>query len=278
MEFMTAPLERLKTTTPISFDVLPTPDDVWHDFVRVMVDAIRHNNSRGRRTTFIIPVGPTGQFKLLAGMCNHEKISCRDLVTFNMDEYCFDDGTPVPLEHPMSFRGFMRREFFGLLDTHLRPPEENNIFPDPARPTALPERIKEEGGVDICFGGIGMNGHMAFNEPPEPGEVVNIEDFRASTVRVVSLARETRAINAAFGAGGDIAAVPSKAVTVGLREILEARKCRFYLDWPWQAAIARRVLFGPVTPACPASYLQTHADAKIIMAAHTAQVPSFAPS
>ena len=277
MEFMTAPLESMRSATPISFEVLPTPEDVWRDFAQVMADAIRDNNSRDRRTKFIIPVGPTGQFKLLAEMCNRETISCRNLITFNMDEYCFDDGTPVPPEHPMSFRGYMQREFFGLLDPSLRPAEENSVFPDSARPQALPHRIEHEGGVDICFGGIGINGHMAFNEAPEPGEVVGVEDFRVSTVRVIKLARETTTINAVFGAGGDLAAVPSRAVTIGMREILGARKCRFYLDWPWQAAVVRRVLFGPVTPACPASYLQTHPDAKITMAAHTARPPSSAP-
>jgi len=278
MEFMTAPLEHMRAATPIRFEVLSTPEDVWRDFAKVMANAIEDNNSRGRRTTFIIPVGPTGQFGMLAEMCNKEGISCRNVVTFNMDEYCFEDGRPVPPDHPMSFRGFMQREFFDLLDPCLRPPEGNRVFPDPKRPSALPDRIEQEGGVDICFGGIGINGHMAFNEPPESGEAANVEDFRASTVRVVSLARETRTINAAFGAAGDIAAVPSKAVTIGMREILGSRTCRFYLDWPWQAAVVRRVLFGPVTPACPASYLQTHPDAKITMPAHTARPPCSSPS
>ncbi len=278
MEFMTAPLEKLASATPIKFQVLPTPEDVWSDFAQVMANAIRDNNANGRRTTFIIPVGPTRQFRMLAEICNREEISCRSLVTFNMDEYCFDDATPVSPAHPMSFEGFMRREFFDQLEPRYRPPEDNIVFPDPMRPDALPRRIEAEGGVDICFGGIGINGHMAFNEPPEPGELVDAEGFRNSTVRLVTLARETRTINAAFGAGGDIAAVPSKAVTVGLREILGARKCCFYLDWPWQAAIARRVLFGPITPACPASYLQTHPDAQITMTASVARPPTSAPS
>jgi glucosamine-6-phosphate deaminase len=73
--------------------------------------------------------------------------------------------------------------------------------------------------------------------------------------------------------GGEISLVPARAITVGMKEILESRKCRFYCNRPWQRSVVRRVLHGPVTSACPASLLQTHADAEITIADFVAEVP-----
>jgi glucosamine-6-phosphate deaminase len=126
--------------------------------------------------------------------------------------------------------------------------------------------------VDACFGGVGINGHVAFNEPPEPGETCSLEEFAVRPTRVLSLARETRTINAVT-VGGDLAAIPRRCVTVGMREILAARRLRFYCNRPWQAGVVRRLLYGPVTPACPASLLRLHPDATLSVAEYVAARP-----
>src|SRR6266700_5099690 len=84
--------------------------------------------------------------------------------------------------------------------------------------------------------------------------------------------RETRTINAVT-TGGDIAVVPRRAVTIGMKEILASRRLRFYCNRPWQSAVVRRVLHGPITPACPASLLRTHPDASLTIADDVAQAP-----
>jgi glucosamine-6-phosphate deaminase len=126
--------------------------------------------------------------------------------------------------------------------------------------------------VDACYGGIGINGHMAFNEPPEPGEVVAEEAFAARPTRSLNLSRETRTINSVT-VGGEMAIVPQRAVTVGMAEILASRRLRFYCNRPWQRAVVRRVLHGPITAACPASLLRTHRDAAVIVADFVAEPP-----
>jgi glucosamine-6-phosphate deaminase len=197
----------------------------------------------------------------------------RDVVVINMDEYLTDDDAWLPIDHPLSFRGFMDRKFYDLLDGSLAPPVENRVFPDPRNPGAIGDLIARRGGVDACFGGIGINGHIAFNEPPEPGEVPSVEQFAALPTRVLDLARETRTINAVT-VGGDIAVVPRRCVTVGMKEILAARKLRFYCNRPWQAGVVRRALHGPVTPACPASLMRLHADAVVSVAEYVAARPT----
>jgi glucosamine-6-phosphate deaminase len=132
--------------------------------------------------------------------------------------------------------------------------------------------IAERGGVDACFGGIGINGHVAFNEPPEPGEEFTPEQFAALPTRVLPLARETRTINAVT-VGGEISIIPRRAVTVGMKEILASRSLRLYCNRPWQSAVVRRALHGPLTPACPASLLRRHPDARLTVADYVAARP-----
>ena len=98
------------------------------------------------------------------------------------------------------------------------------------------------------------------------------EAFASRPTRVLSLTRETRTINSVT-VGGEIAVIPRRAVTVGMKECLAARKMRFYCNRPWQSAVVRRVLHGPITPACPASLLRTHPDATITVADYVAAKP-----
>jgi glucosamine-6-phosphate deaminase len=205
-------------------------------------------------------------------MLNEERISCRDAVFIGMDEYLTDDDQWVPEDHVLSFRAYLNRKFYDLLDPALAPPPEHRVFPDPRDLGAVPRLIAARGGVDVCCGGIGITGHVAFNEPPEPGEAMSVEAFAALPTRILALTRETRTINSVT-VGGEISIIPRRAVTVGMKEILGARRLRLYCNRSWQSAVARRVLHGPITPACPASLIRTHPDATLTVAAYVAAPP-----
>jgi glucosamine-6-phosphate deaminase len=258
--------------TPVTVRIIGDMDDVARDIARVMIEAFTSARDEGRNATMIVPVGPVDQFPVLAETINRERADWRDVMLVNMDEYLTDDDQWVDPDHPLGFRGFMNRKFYDLVDPELAPKPENRVFPDPKDPAAIGRLIAERGGVDVCFGGIGINGHMAFNEPPEPGETVSAEDFAALPTRVLSLSRETKTINSVT-VGGEMSLVPRRAITVGMKEILGSRQCRFYCNRPWQRAVVRRVLHGPITSACPASLLRTHADAEITIADYVAQPP-----
>jgi len=91
---------------------------------------------------------------------------------------------------------------------------------------------------------------------------------------VLDLNRETRLINSVTAANGWVDAIPRKAVTVGMKEILGSRAVRIYMNRLWQPAIVRKFIHGPITPFCPASFLQEHPDVKVTIASYAAQVPA----
>lgn len=258
---------------PVKVRVLGDMASVGRDMAEAMLREILDAQAAARAATLIVPVGPVDQFPLLAEMINHRRINCRDVVLINMDEYLTDDDRYVPADHPLSFRGFMDRLFYDRLDAALAPPAEHRVFPDPQNPQAIAALIAARGGVDACFGGIGINGHVAFNEPPEPGQTVTVKEFAELPTRVLSLSRETRTINSVT-VGGELTIIPRRAVTVGMKECLSARRLRLYCNRPWQSAVVRRVLHGPLTAACPASLMRWHPDAVLSVADYVAQPPT----
>jgi glucosamine-6-phosphate deaminase len=272
---LAVPKAELGRGSPLTVTIVPDDraltlkfaDDLWREY--------RAAKAAGRdKVVFIVPVGPVGQFDLLARSCNEHRRSLADLVLVNMDEYLTPDGRAfIPADDPLSFRRHMEEHFWGPLDPALAPPPEQRVFPDPLDPAGVPRLIERLGGVDVCFGGVGITGHLAFNDPPEPGEDASADAFAALPTRVVRLSRETRLINAVTAARGNIDRIPELAVTVGMREILGGRRVRLYLNRPWQCAIVRRLLHGPVTARVPASLLQRHPDARVTLADHVADPP-----
>ncbi|HSU53212.1 MAG TPA: glucosamine-6-phosphate isomerase [Candidatus Dormibacteraeota bacterium] len=246
---------------------------IAQDLAEATFAEIREGEQNGRGATLIVPVGPVDHYPILARMINQEKLSCRKAMFINMDEYLTDYDQWIPADHALSFRGYMDRAFYSLLDPSLAPPAELRVFPAPANPGNIGELITDRGGVDACFGGIGINGHLAFNEPPEPGETMQVAEFAALPTRVLTLSRETRTINSVT-VGGEISVIPRRAITVGMREILGSKRLQFYCNRPWQSAVVRRALHGPITAACPASLMRTHPDATLTLAEYVATPPA----
>jgi glucosamine-6-phosphate deaminase len=268
-DYLSIPAERLGEGTGVHVQVRGDQEHLAADMADAMLRAIQ---AAGPAAVLIVPVGPVDQFPVLARRINEERVDCRGVLFINMDEYVTDEDQWVSPDHPLSFRGYMDRKFYTLIDPELAPRPENRVFPSPREPEAIGRLVAARGGVDACFGGIGINGHLAFNEPPEPGEAVSLEAFAALPTRVLSLSRETRTINSVT-VGGEPAVIPRRAVTVGMREILASRRLRIYCNRPWQCAVVRRALHGPLTPACPASLLRTHPDASLTLADYVAEVP-----
>jgi glucosamine-6-phosphate deaminase len=271
-EYLRVPAAELGRGTTVKIAVKKDFAAIGETIAEDMLEEIQRAQREGRNATLIVPVGPIDGFPILARKLNQERIDARDAVFINMDEYLDANAAWIPLEHPLSFRAFMNRSFYDLLEPGLAPRVENRVFPDPKKPDEIAALIDRRGGVDACFGGIGINGHIAFNEPPEPGETISDADFARLPTRVLNLSRETRIINSVT-VGGEGSVIPSRAVTVGMKEILGARRLRLYCNRVWQSAVVRRALHGPMTPACPASFIRNHPDARLTVAEYVAAPP-----
>lgn len=271
LDCLAVPPEALATGTGIAFSVVPDAAALTRAFAASLVAEYVAAKAAGRpRVLFIVPVGPVGQYDLLAERCMAQGLPLADLTLLGMDEYLTPDGEWLDESDPRSFRGHIRRHLLERMDPALAP---RVVFPHPRRLHEPAAEIAAHGGVDVCFGGVGICGHIAFNEPPEPGEVVTAEAFADRPTRVLRLARETRTINAVTAAGGALDLVPESAVTVGMREILGARKIRLFMNRPWQRGILRKMLHGPVTAAVPASLIQRHKDVAVMVTEEVTRSP-----
>lgn len=270
MDFFSIPAGELGRVAKIPVYALGDSGEVFYELALEMVSAIRANNAAGRRTVFICPVGPVGQYPIFVRLVNRDRLSLRDCWFFNMDEYLNDDGTYIDEASALSFRGFMARNVYGRIDADLLMRPEQRVFPDPADPEKGDKLLEELGGPDICFGGIGINGHLAFNEARED---MTAAQFAQLGTRIVKLTPETRTANAIGDRGGAIDAMPKLAVTIGIKQILSARKVRLGVFRGWHRAVVRQAAYGPVTAHFPVSLLQEHPDAVIYANAIAAAQP-----
>jgi glucosamine-6-phosphate deaminase len=252
-----------------------TEDDrqaFYQAFADDLVGRIRAARDEGSDLVAILPVGPMPQYALAARAINEERLSLRHLHTFNMDEYADQDGRTAPASWAGSFATAMRERFFGLIDPELRPPDDQIHFPDSANVADYSKLIEDRGGADVCYGGIGWSGHIAFWEPQLGLDFAgDLDGYKAQGSRIVDLHPMTVMQNALHSFGGDWSWVPPKAATIGPRDVLGAKHRSFWLDGDlgggvsWQRFIARLVAHGPVSELVPGSLLQeTRCDYTIL--------------
>jgi glucosamine-6-phosphate deaminase len=174
------------------------------------------------------------------------------VTTFNLDEFL-----GVPAKHPGSYRSFMERYLFEHVN--IDPRRIHFLNGDAKDPAAECERYEHEidaaGGIDLQIIGIGTNGHIGFNEPAP--------ELDARTHRVM-LKPETRRSNAALF-DGDPARVPAEALSMGMGTILQARSVVLLATGAGKANCVERVVQGPITTLLPASFLQLHRHAELML-------------
>ncbi len=271
-------LAQLRRRTGVPIEVAQDREALAVQFARTILQRVRTTGKRKKRVVIIMPVGPTGQWRQMADIAAAEKIDLSRLCIVSMDEYLTPDASHnVPISDPFSFTRFITTHFARKAIQKCGFKKQNWIVPDPRDTSAVEAAIERWGGVDVALAGIGLNGHIAFNEPPAPSESWTDESFAKSPTRIVKLAETTKATNSIFGTGGDIGRVPDFAVTVGMKEILTARRVHVFLDWHWQRFVLRRTLLGPVGRSFPASFLQRHKDVRFTVTQEVATPHSLVP-
>ena len=200
-------------------------------------------------TPFVLglPTGssPLGMYKALIKLNQEGKVSFRNVVTFNMDEY-----VGLPEEHPESYHSFMWNNFFNHIDIRK---ENVNILNGNAADLAAEcaryeEKIKNYGGIHLFLGGIGPDGHIAFNEPGSS---------LSSRTRKKDLTTDTIIANSRFF-DNDVNNVPKEGMSVGIATVLDAREVAILALGPKKARAVQHCVEGNVNHVWPISSLQTH--------------------
>lgn len=263
------PADQFSRHSPIRFRFVETHADLCAVFARDVVDLLRARQAQGRMTVIVLPVGPL-DYRPLAELCNREGVSCESLVILSMDEYCDANGKPISPDHPLSFREFYRQSLLERLDRDKQLPPDQLILPDPQNLDRVQQVIEQYGGIDTVYGGMGINGHFAFNTP-EPE--TDLETFRNRGVHLMELGPVDATQMVLTGTGGNWEILPPMAVTLGMKELLSARRIHLTFMRSWHAGVLRRALFGPVTAAFPGSLVQTHPNVEATISAVAAQLP-----
>ena len=200
-----------------------------------------------------LPTGssPMGMYKQLIKLNSAKKVTLKNVVTFNMDEY-----VKIPQDHPESYHSFMWNNFFGHVDVTK---ENVNILDGNAKDLAAEceryeKKMEQYGGVELFIGGIGPDGHIAFNEPGSS---------LASRTRVKTLTQDTIIANSRFF-GGDVNKVPKTALTVGVGTVMDAREVMIIVNGHNKARALWHAIEGAVNHLWTISALQLHPKGIIV--------------
>jgi len=200
-----------------------------------------------------LPTGssPEGMYAALVKAYQEGRVSFENVVTFNMDEY-----VGLPVEHSESYHSFMARNLFD----HINCPQENihilNGNADNLEKECInyEEMIKAFGGIDLFIGGIGPDGHIAFNEPCSS---------LTSRTRVKTLTSDTIIANSRFF-DNDVNKVPKHALTVGVGTVMEAKEVLILCNGHHKGRALQAAVEGPVTQLWTISALQLHQHGIIV--------------
>lgn len=272
MDYYSLPFEKFGKHIAVPFHLVENTDALNQRITRIAVDAIRQANDAGREVFMIVPVGPI-DLSYWADLCNQQNVTCAALKLITMDENLTDAGQPVSMDHPLSFRGYVEHAFVQQLKPGLRPDPANVQSPDPVEPEKSTEMIESHGGADLCFGGCGITGHFAFNDPPEPDEPCKDDEVRNWKTRALTIARESITQMCMGGTDGNWDIIPTRAVTLGMYELLMTKKIHLTFMRNWHAGVLRRVLFGPMNGRCPGSFIQQHPNFDVTLTHLAAATP-----
>lgn len=200
-----------------------------------------------------LPTGssPIGMYEELVKACKEGRISFRHVISFNMDEY-----VGLPTEHPESYHSFMHRHLFDHIDIlpqniHILNGNASDLT---AECEAYEQAIEATGGIDLFIGGIGPDGHIAFNEPGSS---------LTSRTRIKTLTTDTVLANSRFF-DNDTNLVPKRALTVGVGTVMDAREVMILVNGHTKARALREAVEGAVSQMWTITALQLHRHSIIV--------------
>lgn len=239
----------------IPVEIFKTPKEGSHYVAELISVLIREKNAQGKKAVIGLATGstPKSLYAELVRMHNEEGLSFKNVITFNLDQYY-----PMEADALNSYHYFMRKYLFEQTDIDPR----NYFLPNGMIPkdkikehcAEYERKIDEAGGIDLQILGIGVNGHIGFNEPGSP---------MYSKTRLISLDNSTRMANSQEF--GNLSEVPRMAITMGISTIMKSRKIILMAWGKTKAPVIQKAVEGKPTEEIPASLLQHHDDCSFVL-------------
>lgn len=271
---MAIPAEELVERSPVPLTICASKDELYRHFAQEMYDEIAGAAARGEELAVIVPLGPKAHYSLLARMINDARLSLEHVTYFGMDQWLDWQGRPLPWQHSFNLEAYFHRHYLDLIDPELRTSPGNVIFPSVLELDHASDEIARR-TVATTYGGFGFQGHLAFNEPPSSRwSPVSVEMLREGKTRITPLAVDTIIAHAQRALGGNVAGIPPMAITLGMKDLLSAKRIRLYTDGgAWKQTILRILLFSEPTADYPVTLATAHDDVRVVVDAESAQPP-----
>jgi glucosamine-6-phosphate deaminase len=250
-----APKARRAAGTLLPAYVFDSGEDLARHVAQIVAGIVRERNALGQSAVLGLPTGstPVGVYRELARLHQEEGLDLSNVITFNLDEYY-----GLHPDQMQSYHRWMHEQFFSKVNIRKEnihiPRGDVSLANIEAYCREYESEIERAGGIDLMILGIGGNGHIGFNEP---------FSVRNSRTRLCTLDPVTRRAAASdfYGEWN----VPTQAITMGLGTIFDARKILLLALGEHKAGIIKELTEGVVTPRIPASYLQEHSDATVLV-------------
>lgn len=215
-------------------------------------ERLRDALARQGEANIIVATGAS-QFEMISALVREPEIAWERVTVFHLDEY-----VGLPITHPASFRRYLWERFQRQLPRPLRAMHYIAGDDDPARECERVGALLQDKPIDVCFGGIGENAHLAFNDPPA--------DFESEApYLVVNLDEACRRQQLGEGWFPNLDAVPRQAISMSIRQIMKSRTIVITAPDARKARALRDSIEGPVTNCVPSSILQQHDDTHVFI-------------
>lgn len=257
--------EQFKKNSKIPVRIMESEASMYEEISDIMVEPIVKNNKEGKNTFIICPVGPIGQYPLFVRKVNERNISLKNVVFLNMDEYLTDDDKMISPDSSLSFVGIMNRLVYSQIKPELVMPESQRLFPVPGKEAEADALVEKFGGADCILTGVGINGHIAFNEPPMADEKITDEEFENIGTRCLDTSMATIVNNGAHKVRGALDLMPRRCISLGMKQLLSAKMIKVYLYCDWQWGIMRKAALDDKTRFTPVSFLADHPNAEMVV-------------
>ena len=249
----------------MQIQLIDNPAELGRQAAKFGAAVIRDALLRRGEATIIVATGAS-QFALLEALVREPDIDWSRVTAFHLDEYI-----DLPESHPASFRGYLRQRFLAPLAVQPSFIPVNGDALDLQAELARLNGLLAGREVDLCFAGIGENGHLAFNDPPADFEV-------SDPYIVVNLDEGCRRQQWGEGWFPSLDEVPKQAISMSIQQIMRSQTLLLTIPDLRKAAAVKRAMEGPVDTLCPASIVQRHGQCLVLLDAAAASALSQRPA